>query len=120
MRISDWSSDVCSSDLARRTTLGLIDVGLAAAAAFEARTLRIEHLAVVGHVVLGEAHEVALAQHLEVGADRVESQNLGVLHHAIGGGFHARHFALPRPPRLAAREPPPLPRARGSNEKTRE
>src|SRR3546814_5394507 len=90
MRISDWSSDVCSSDLdgfrdaqvlqrldqrvlgARRTTLGLIDVGLAAAAAFEARTLRIEHLAVVGHVVLGEAHEVALAQHLEVGADRSE------------------------------------------------
>src|SRR3546814_4665192 len=71
MRISDWSSDVCSSDL------------------------------------------VALAQHLEVGADRVESQNLGVLHHAIGGGFHARHFALHRRPRLEAVEQPLLQRDRG-------
>src|SRR3546814_3205644 len=36
MRISDWSSDVCSSDLGSLTTLDVIAIGLASIALFDA------------------------------------------------------------------------------------
>src|SRR3546814_19013266 len=61
----------------RGTRIGLGDVGLAAAAAFQTRKLRVQHLAVVGDVVLGKEHQTALAQTFEdrssVGSGKRES-----------------------------------------------
>src|SRR3546814_5924967 len=70
MRISDWSSDVCSSDLAHARRLGaflrLLEVGDAdRARAHPARQVRDEAV-VKGHIVLGGGDDALLEQDVEI------------------------------------------------------
>src|SRR3546814_1887859 len=71
MRISDWSSDVCSSDLAAQRHIERDEAGEQFAAAFDQRllgreevSLGVQHLQIVRHSVpvakLGQLCEVAL------------------------------------------------------------
>src|SRR3546814_6191569 len=67
MRISDWSSDVCSSDLARQPLLNDLEVEQAqkAAAEAEAQCRRAFHLEREARIVQPQLLD-ALAQFLEI------------------------------------------------------
>src|SRR3546814_11330580 len=69
MRISDWSSDVCSSDLAAEVVVDRGDVDVGAA----------------GHLAQGSAAEAVLGEQLLGGAeDAVLGRELGVGHRLPG------------------------------------
>ena len=45
------------------------------------------HMVIINLDVFSQSHKVACPQDFQIGADGVERQNLGVLHHAAGGGL---------------------------------
>src|SRR3546814_1980236 len=65
MRISDWSSDVCSSDLAAEVGAGVLPVGVEEEVVELAR-----QVVVVGDVLLRFADRVVLLQAPDVAAER--------------------------------------------------
>jgi hypothetical protein len=51
-----------------------------------------EKISVNPEVILGYRYEAQIARHVDIGLGRVESQQLGSLVHARGGGVHARRL----------------------------
>src|SRR3546814_4608822 len=93
MRISDWSSDVCSSDLARQLAVGRVGIAQADAGI---ELLGIADVDVLGgraalvrdEVVLGGVHGNAVQPGIELGVtaeipDRAVGADEGVLGHVL-------------------------------------
>src|SRR3546814_9961625 len=83
MRISDWSSDVCSSDLGHKTSLGSQHLALAAV------VTKLAHC--LDHVV--ESPDMRLTEQAAMGVDRIAATQLNL---AIGYEFGlCSRFAIP-------------------------
>src|SRR3546814_17353408 len=86
MRISDWSSDVCSSDLQKPLDIG--ELGLIVSRAFHVHALEKENLRlanmgaednrVLGSMITGAPEMLTVARTLERGSEERRGGNVGV------------------------------------------
>src|SRR3546814_4502899 len=84
MRISDWSSDVCSSDLGFVADAEIFEVGPRLVAAVGATFLRERRLAVGGHIFdpllpVARRHRAHVARDIGIGTEL-----FGVIHELVG------------------------------------
>src|SRR3546814_11977201 len=92
MRISDWSSDVCSSDLNRQA--GVPMEGRAALAFWDER---LDELVFYNSTQMPHQVRYALSLHLDL-----EERQIHVIAPDVGGGFGTMHIVYPEAIAVAA------------------